>query len=187
MTSKTRTLKNKALNLFEAEVTSPETYEHFKSLLPNSPNLCKGKTKTNKKSYKVHIATHSNYDTLIKNNHYKLIYIHNNREVLAYISVKKYKKDGGFLFIHKLCSSQSGLGTYLMNKILDHARKNFEKLGITYISLTTHNMDLVGYYNKFAPTFTHIVSRPGSKAKNVPKVAYMIWKLSEAMPNYSYS
>ena len=73
-----------------------------------------------------------------------------------------------------------------MNKILAHAREHAKSLNITYISLTTHNLGLIDYYAKFNPTFTHIVERPGSKAKNPPKGAYIIWKLSDNMPIYTY-
>ena len=52
--------------------------------------------------------------TLKKDKHYRIIYIHNNIEVIAYISTKLYHKDGGFMFIHKLCSKTgSGQGSIL--------------------------------------------------------------------------
>jgi len=177
-------------NLIEDEVTDTASYDHFKSLILKSPNLCKSEKSTSRgktlKSYKVHVATHNTYNALLKGNHHKIIYLHDNNEVKAYISIKLYKKTGGFLFIHKLCSSAPGLGSYLMNKILTYAKKNTEKLNITYMSVSTHNLELIPYYEKFKPTFTHIVSRPGSKAKNPPKGAYIIWKLSESMPIYTY-
>jgi hypothetical protein len=86
------------------------------------------------------------------------------------------------MFVHKVCSTGGGYGSQLMKIILEDARKNFENLGITYLSLTTHNLDLIEYYNQYKPTRTIIVDNPGSKAKNVKKVAYMIWQLSPNMP-----
>ena len=38
---------------------------------------------------------------LKKDNHYRILYIHNNKEIIAYISTKLYSKDGGLcLFIN---------------------------------------------------------------------------------------
>jgi hypothetical protein len=169
-----------------SEVTDDASYKHFKSLLPQSRGLCHGKTATGKQ-YKVHIALSKDYDTLVKKtNHYRIIYVHNNKYIIAYIAVKIFKRDGDFMFIHKLCSTGGGYGNKLMNIILEDARKNFEKLGITYLSLTTHNLDLIEYYNQYNPTKTIIVDNPGSKAKNVKKVAYMIWQLSPNMPQLNF-
>jgi len=173
---------NKVKNIIISEVTDDASYQHFKSLLPKSNGLCHGKTATGKQ-YKVHIAVSKDYDTLIKKaNHYRIIYVHNNKHIIAYIAVKIFKRDGNFMFIHKLCSTGGGYGNKLMNIILEDARQNFEKLGITYLSLTTHNLDLIEYYNQYNPTRTIIVDNPGSKEKNVKKVAYMIWQLSPNMP-----
>ena len=172
-------------NLISSEVVDEASYEHFKSLLPHSQNLCKGKTPKGE-TYKVHIATHRDFATLKKHNHYKIIYVHNNREIIAYIAVKLYKRDGGFMFIHKVCSTGGGEGTRLMNIILEDAKKNHQSLGITYLSLTTHNLDLVDYYNQFKPTRTEIIDNPGSKAQTKKKVAYMIWQLSANMPWFDY-
>lgn len=166
-------------------VTDDESYNHFKTLLHNSKDLCKGKT-LGGKAYKVHIALSKDYKTLLRTHHYKILYIHDNVIIRAYIAVKLYKKDGGFMFIHKLCGG-GGYGTKLMNIILDDARTNFESLGITYLSLTTHNLDLIQYYNQFNPTQTHVVDNPGSKAQNIKKVAYMIWQLSPNMPHMNFS
>jgi ribosomal protein S18 acetylase RimI-like enzyme len=107
--------------------------------------------------------------------------------IIAYISVKLYKKDGGYLFIHKVCSTGEGWGSRLMNMILQHAKENYEKLGITYLSLTTHNLDLIKYYQQFSPTRIIEVNNPGSKAKQVKKVAYIIWQLSPNMPWLNYN
>lgn len=169
-----------------SEVKDEDTYNHFKSLLQSSPNLCKGKTHSGSR-YKVNIALNKDFATLKKNQHYRLIYIHNNNEIVAYISVKLYKKDGGFMFIHKVCSTGGGQGTRLMKIILKDAQKNHEKLNITYLSLTTHNLDLIDYYNTFNPTRTEIVDNPGTKALVPKKVAYMIWQLSPNMPVLNYS
>lgn len=169
-----------------SEVINETSYAHFKSLLPASSNLCKGSMASGAK-YKVHIALSKDFATL-KNttNHYRLIYIHNNHEILAYISVKLYKKDGGFMFIHKVCSTGGGYGTKLMNIILADARANHQKLGITYLSLTTHNLDLIQYYNQFAPTRVVEINNPGSKARVLKRVAYIIWQLSPDMPWIDY-
>lgn len=169
-----------------SEVIDETSYNHFKSLLQSSPNLCKGKTHSGSR-YKVNIALNKDFATLKKNQHYRIIYIHNNTEIVAYISVKLYKKDGGFMFIHKVCSTGGGQGTRLMKIILKDAQKNHEKLNITYLSLTTHNLDLVDYYNTFNPTRTEIVDNPGTKALVPKKVAYMIWQLSPNMPDLDYS
>jgi hypothetical protein len=169
-----------------SEVKDETSYNHFKSLLQSSPNLCKGKTHSGSR-YKVNIALNKDFATLKKNQHYRLIYIHNNNEIVAYISVKLYKKDGGFMFIHKVCSTGGGQGTRLMKMILKDAQKNYEKLNITYLSLTTHNLDLIDYYNTFNPTRTEIVDNPGTKALVPKKVAYMIWQLSPNMPELDYS
>lgn len=169
-----------------AEVVDEASYAHFKSLLPASSNLCKGSMSSGAK-YKVHIALSKNFATL-KNttNHYRLIYMHNSNEILAYISVKLYKRDGGFMFIHKLCSTGGGYGTKLMNMILADARANYQKLGITYLSLTTHNLDLIAYYNQFNPTRVVEINNPGSKARVLKRVAYIIWQLSPDMPWIDY-
>jgi len=169
-----------------SEVLDDASYAHFKSLLPQSTGLCKG-TMSSGSKYKVHIALSKDFATLKKaTNHYRLIYIHDNHKVLAYISVKLYKRDGGFMFIHKVCSTGDGYGTQLMNTILEDARKNHEKLGITYLSLTTHNLDLVNYYNQFNPTRVVEINNPGSKAKTLKRVAYIIWQLSPDMPWIDY-
>ena len=169
-----------------SEIKDDTSYNHFKSLLQFSPNLCKGKTHSGSR-YKVNIALNKDFATLKKNQHYRIIYIHNNTEIVAYISVKLYKKDGGFMFIHKVCSTGGGQGTRLMKMILKDAQKNHEKLNITYLSLTTHNLDLVDYYNTFNPTRTEIVDNPGTKALVPKKVAYMIWQLNPNMPDLDYS
>ena len=169
-----------------SEVKDDTSYNHFKSLLQSSPNLCKGKTHSGSR-YKVNIALNKDFATLKKNQHYRIIYIHNNIDIIAYISVKLYKKDGGFMFIHKVCSTGGGQGTRLMKMILKDAQKNHEKLNITYLSLTTHNLDLVDYYNTFNPTRTEIVDNPGTKALVPKKVAYMIWQLSPNMPELNYT
>ena len=172
--------------LILAEVNDEPSYQHFKSLLQASPNLCKGKTNTNK-PYKVHIALVKDFATLKKQQHYRLLYYHDTHSVIAYISVKLYKRDGGFMFVHKLCSTGGGTGTELLKLILADARKNYHKLGITYMSLTTHNLDLVDYYNQFQPSRTDIIDNPGSKAQIPKKVAYMIWQLSPDMPELNFS
>ena len=173
-------------NYIVSEVIDDTTYNHFKLLIKQSPNLCKGQTQTGEK-YKIRKSILKDMKTLKKDNHYRIIYIHNNKEVIAYISTKLYSKDGGFMFIHKLCSkSGSGQGSILMNMILDDARMNYKKLGITYLSLTTQNLDIVGYYNKFNPTRVIEVDTPESKAKIPKKCAYMIWQVSPNMPYLNY-
>jgi hypothetical protein len=169
----------------ESEVTDEESYSHFKNLLDNSKNLCKGKTKKGKQ-YKVHTSRYKDYATLLKNKHYKIIYIHNNEKIFAHAIVQLFYKDGNYMFIHKMCSSMPGLGSYLMKKIIKHAQQNASKLDITYLSLTTHNLDLIDFYGKFKPTFIHKVNKPGTKKETPDKVAYIIWKLSDKMPIYKY-
>ena len=183
---KTRKLELESPRVITSEVVDEASYKHFKSLLPASSNLCKGSMSSGTK-YKVHIALSKNFTTL-KNttNHYRLIYVHNSHEILAYISVKLYKRDGGFMFIHKVCSTGGGYGTKLMNMILEDARANHQKLGITYLSLTTHNLDLVNYYNQFNPTRVVEINNPGSKARLLKRVAYIIWQLSPDMPWIDY-
>ena len=177
---------SQAPNYIISEVVDDDTYNHFKSLIANSKNLCQGKTHTGKR-YKVNISIRKDYATISKDNHYRTIYIHDNNEVIAYIGTKKFKKDGGFIFIHKLCSKpNTGQGTRLMKMILADARRNHEKLGITYVSLTTHNLDLIDYYNKFKPTRTIEVDSPGSKRIIPRRVAYMIWQVSPDMPVLNY-
>ena len=190
ITKKKKTKKQ--INSFESmnykisEVLDEESYNHFKSLVANSKNLCKGKEHSGKK-YKVNISLRKDYLILQKNNHYRTIYIHNDNEIIAYIGTKIYKKDGGFIFIHKLCSKPgTSQGSRLMKIIIDDAKKNHKKLGITYVSLTTHNLDLIDYYNKFKPTKTIEVDSPGSKRIIPRKVAYMIWQVSPDMPDLQY-
>ena len=173
-------------NYITSEVTDDETYNHFKSLIANSPKLCQGKTHTGKR-YKVNISLRKDIATLTKDNHYRTIYVHDNNEIIAYIGTKKYKKDGGFIFIHKLCSKPgTGEGTRLMRMILSDAKRNHKNLGITYLSLTTHNLDLIDYYNKFHPTRIIETDSPGSKRKIPNRVAYMIWQVSPDMPDLHY-
>jgi hypothetical protein len=180
------TKKNTDISYTTSEITDDESYNHFKTLIANSPKMCQGKEHSGKK-YKVNISLRKDYATLVKDHHYRTIYIHNDREIIAYIGTKKYKKDGGFIFIHKLCSKPgTGQGTKLMEMILEDARTNHTKLGITYLSLTTHNLDLIDYYNKFKPTRTIETDSPGSKRKIPRKVAYMIWQVSPDMPNLNY-
>lgn len=183
---KTRKLEIESPRVITAEVVDEASYAHFKSLLPASSNLCKGSMSSGAK-YKVHIALSKDFATL-KNttNHYRLIYVHNNHQILGYISVKLYKRDGGFMFIHKVCSTGGGYGTKLMNIILEDAKRNYQKLGITYLSLTTHNLDLIQYYNQFAPTRVVEINNPGSKARVLKRVAYIIWQLSPDMPWIDY-
>ena len=170
-----------------AEVIDDVSYTHFKSLLTKSPKMCHGKTH-NGKLYKVNISLRKDNATLVKDNHYRTIYIHDNKEIVAYIGTKKYSKDGGFIFIHKLCSKPgTGQGTVLMKMILADAKRNHVKLGITYVSLTTHNLDLIDYYNKFNPTRTIEVDSPGTTRKIPRRVAYMIWQVSPDMPQLNYS
>ena len=187
-TTNKRTKKNvkQNHNYITSEVTDDESYNHFKSLIANSPKLCQGKTHTGKR-YKVNISIRKDIATLTKDNHYRTIYVHDNNEIIAYIGTKKYKKDGGFIFIHKLCSKPgTGEGTRLMRMILSDAKRNYKNLGITYLSLTTHNLDLIDYYNKFKPTRTIETDSPGSKRKIPNRVAYMIWQLSPDMPDLHY-
>lgn len=173
-------------SVITSEVLDEASYAHFKSLIPKSTGLCKG-TMSSGAKYKVHIALSKDFATL-KNttNHYRLIYIHDNNQVLGYISVKLYKRDGGFMFIHKVCSTGGGYGTKLINMILEDARRNHQKLGITYLSLTTHNLDLIQYYNQFNPTRVVEINNPGSKARVLKRVAYIIWQLSPDMPWIDY-
>ncbi len=183
--TKTRKLTVQPPKVITAEVVDDASYAHFKSLLPVSPNLCKGTNSSGE--YKVHISLSKDFATLKKTNYYRLIYIHDNHQVLAYISVKLYKRDGGFMFIHKVCSTGGGHGTQLMKMILEDAKKNYQRLGITYLSLTTHNLDLVKYYNQFAPTRVVEINNPGSKARVPKRVAYIIWQLSPDMPWIDYA
>ena len=173
-------------NLVTSEVTDEESYNHFKQLIKTSKNLCYGKTYDNT-PYKVHTALSKDYKTLLTKDHYKILYIHTKTEIIAYIAVKIYKKDGGFMFIHKLCSNGGGYGTTLMNTILKEALAKHVELGITYLSLTTHNLDLIDYYKTFNPTRIEIINNPGSKRKIPKRVAYMIWQLSPNMPQLNYS
>jgi len=181
-----RTKKNTINNYITSEVIDDESYNHFKSLIANSPKLCQGKTHTGKR-YKVNISLRKDTASLNKDNHYRTIYVHDNNEIIAYIGTKKYKKDGGFIFIHKLCSKPgTGEGSRLMRMILADAKRNHNKLGITYLSLTTHNLDLIDYYNKFKPTRTIETDSPGSKRKIPARVAYMIWQVSPDMPDLQF-
>ena len=92
------------------------------------------------------------------------------------------------MFIHKLCSKAgTGQGKRLMNIILNDAKKNYEKLKITYLSLTTQNLDIVNYYKQFNPTRIIEVDTPGSKAQTPERCAYMIWQLSPDMPYLNYN
>ena len=92
------------------------------------------------------------------------------------------------MFIHKLCSKAgTGQGSRLFNMILDDAKTNYEKLGITYLSLTTQNLDIVGYYKKFNPTRIIEVDTPESKALVPERCAYMIWQVSPNMPYLNYT
>ena len=116
-----RTKKNTINNYITSEVIDDESYNHFKSLIANSPKLCQGKTHTGKR-YKVNISLRKDTASLNKDNHYRTIYVHDNNEIIAYIGTKKYKKDGGFIFIHKLCSKPgTGEGSRLMRMILADA------------------------------------------------------------------
>lgn len=171
-----------------SEVIDDKTYMHFKSLIKQSPNLCKGQTRDKDyKKYKIRKSILKNMSALKKDNHYRILYIHNNKEIIAYISTKLYSKDGGFMFIHKLCSKEgTGQGKRLMNIILNDAKKNFEKLKITYLSLTTQNLDIVNYYKQFNPTRIIEVDTPGSKAQIPERCAYIIWQLSPTMPYLNY-
>jgi len=182
-----QTTNKRTNNYITSEVIDDESYNHFKSLIANSPHLCKGKEHSGKR-YKVNISLRQDYETLKQNQHYRTIYVHDNSKIIAYIGTKIYKKDGGFIFIHKLCSNiGTGEGTRLMKMILEDAKRNHIKLGITYVSLTTHNLDLIDYYNKFSPTKTIEVDSPGSTRKIPRRVAYMIWQVSPNMPNLHYS
>ena len=181
-----KTKKQIYKNLTTSEVIDNTSYDHFKHLISISKNLCKGQTH-NKTRYKVHTALSKEYSTLQTKNHYKTLYMHTPTEIIAYIAVKLYKTDGGFMFIHKLCSNGGGYGTTLMNIILEEARAKHVELGITYLSLTTHNLDLIDYYKTFNPTRIEVVDSPGTKRKIPKKVAYMIWQLSPNMPYLSYS
>ena len=181
-----KTKKQNYKNLTTSEVIDEKSYKHFKQLISKSTNLCKGRTHNNTR-YKVHTALSKDYKTLLTKDHYKILYIHTKTEIIAYIAVKLYKKDGGFMFIHKLCSNGGGYGTTLINTILKEARDKHIELGITYLSLTTHNLDLIDYYKTFNPTRTEIVNSPGSKRKIPRRVAYMIWQLSPNMPELNYS
>ena len=182
----TTDIYNNDKELITSEVIDEKSYEHFKQLISKSKKLCYGRTHNNM-PYKVRVALSKDYKTLLTRDHYKILYIHNTQEIIAYIAVKLYKKDGGFMFIHKLCSTGGKNGTTLMNTILKEARDKHIELGITYLSLTTHNLDLIDYYKTFNPTRTEIVNSPGSKRKIPKKVAYMIWQLSPNMPELSYS
>ena len=169
-----------------SEVIDDNTYNHFKSLIDKSPNLCKGQKQSGKK-YKIRKSILRDMSALKKDNHYRIIYVHNNKEIIAYISTKLYKKDGGFMFIHKLCSKAgTGQGSRLFNMILEDGLINHERLGITYLSLTTQDLDIVGYYNQFNPTRTIEVDIPESKAAVPGRCAYMIWQLSPNMPYLEY-
>ena len=171
---------------YTSEVIDDTTYAHFKSLIDKSPNLCKGQTQYGKK-YKIRKSILRDMNALKKDNHYRIIYVHNNKEIIAYISTKLYKRDGGFLFIHKLCSKAgTGQGSRLFNIILEDGLLNHEQLGVTYLSLTTQNLDIVGYYNQFKPTRTIEVDVPESKAAVPDRCAYMIWQLSPNMPYLEY-
>ncbi len=183
-----KTIKsNTNINYTISEVIDDTTYTHFKSLIKKSPDLCKGQTGDGK-CYKIRKSLLKDMKALKKDKHYRILYIHNNKEIIAYISTKLYSKDGGFMFIHKLCSKAgTGLGTKLMKLILDDAKKNYEKLKITYLSLTTHNLDIVNYYKQFNPTRIVEVDTPGSKAEIPERCAYMIWQLSPNMPHLNYN
>ena len=169
-----------------SEVLDDTTYNHFKSLINKSPHLCKGQKQSGKK-YKIRKSILRDMSALKKDNHYRIIYVHNNKEIIAYISTKRYKSDGGFLFIHKLCSKAgTGQGSRLFNIILEDGILNHERLGVTYLSLTTQDLDIVGYYKKFNPTRIVEVDIPESKAAVPGRCAYMIWQLSPNMPYLEY-
>lgn len=173
-------------NFITSEVIDDNTYNHFKMLINQSPDLCKGIMQTGKK-YKIRKSILKDMNALYKDNHYRILYVHNNKQIIAYISTKLYKKDGGFLFIHKLCSKAgTGQGSRLFNIILEDGKKNHKQLGITYLSLTTQNLDIVSYYNQFNPTRTIEVDTPESKALVPGRCAYMIWQLSPDMPYLEY-
>ena len=178
---------SKVSTYITSEVIDDSSYNHFKSLIKTSPNLCKGTTQSGTK-YKIRKSILKDMNTLKKDDHYRIIYVHNNKEIIAYISTKLYSKDGGFMFIHKLCSkADTGQGSRLFNMILEDAKKNHIKLGITYLSLTTQNLDIVGYYKKFNPTRIIEVNTPESKAKIPKRCAYMIWQISPDMPYLNYT
>ena len=189
-TKKNKNKKNTTFNINNytlSEVRDDETYTHFKSLIKKSKNLCKGQTQDGKK-YKIRKSILKDMKSLKKDNHYRILYIHNNKEIIAYISTKLYSKDGGFMFIHKLCSKAgTGQGQRLMTIILNDAKKNYEKLKITYLSLTTQNLDIVNYYKQFKPTRIIEVDTPGSKAQTPERCAYMIWQVSPDMPYFNYN
>ena len=177
---------NKSHTYITSEVLDDASYTHFKSLIEKSPNLCEGQTQSGKK-YKIRKSILKDMAALKKDSHYRIIYVHNNKEIIAYISTKLYKKDGGFMFIHKLCSKAgTGQGSRLFNMILEDGKKNHETLGVTYLSLTTQNLDIVGYYKKFNPTRIIEVDVPESKAAVPDRCAYMIWQLSPNMPYLEY-
>ena len=185
--TKEKKTKTNTINYTLSEVIDDETYIHFKSLINKSPDLCKGQTGDGK-YYKIRKSLLKDMKALKKDNHYRILYIHNNKEIIAYISTKLYSKDGGFMFIHKLCSKAgTGLGKKLMKLILDDAKKNYETLNITYLSLTTQNLDIVNYYKQFNPTRIIEVDIPGSKAQTPERCAYIIWKLSPNMPHLHYN
>ena len=73
-----------------------------------------------------------------------------------------------------------------INALLDQAL-NYEKLNITYLSLTTQNLDIVNYYKQFKPSRIVEVDTPGSKAEIPKRCAYMIWQLSPNMPHLNYN
>jgi hypothetical protein len=177
---------NSNSNYITSEVLDDATYTHFKSLVDKSPNLCKGQKQSGKK-YKIRKSILKDMSALKKDNHYRIIYVHNNKEIIAYISTKLYKRDGGFMFIHKLCSKAgTGQGSRLFNMILEDGLLNYEKLGVTYLSLTTQDLDIVGYYKKFNPTRIIEIDVPESKAAVPGRCAYMIWQLSPDMPYLEY-
>jgi len=96
-----KTIKsNTNINYTLSEVIDDTTYTHFKSLIKKSPDLCKGQTGDGK-CYKIRKSLLKDMKALKKDKHYRILYIHNNKEIIAYISTKLYSKDGGFMFIHK--------------------------------------------------------------------------------------
>ena len=114
---------NTNINYTLSEVIDDNTYTHFKSLINKSPDLCKGQTGDGK-CYKIRKSVLKDMKALIKDKHYRILYIHNNKEISAYISTKLYSKDGGFMFIHKLCSKAgTGLGKKLMKLIFGKVLK----------------------------------------------------------------
>ena len=64
---------------------------------------------------------------------------------------------------------------------------NIYKEKITYLSLTTQNLDIVNYYKQFNPTRIIEVDTPGSKAQTPERCAYMIWQVSPDMPYLNYN